>query len=327
MEFVCITVDISYDANALKEDVQGEMPTETYDSANTSIPVKDCSYIYKGHRFTGWNTEPDGSGENISPQSSIPFPEDGATENMTLYAQWEEIWHDVTWIDAHTGQSQSECVMDGYDASKHPAPIHEGYHLSSVTIIETDEESGEAISETILSENLHEGYVIPPQYTSNIQGSTTYIFNYEPTEYAISIQYQNVNTGRVIFENISYGNAFKEWQSDIYPSHVENFQSSYLFLPEYIKIIDTETQEEIPASELVEITYDDNGNPTGILMKNTPARNVTIILGYDTWIQMPKTGGAGNMMLLLLAFSFIISGLVFIARPIVTQKTNIDSQM
>ncbi len=51
--------------------------------------IQDLMWIgfsYPGHRFTGWNTEPDGSGTAYAPLSEVVL-----TDDLQLYAQWSEI--------------------------------------------------------------------------------------------------------------------------------------------------------------------------------------------------------------------------------------------
>lgn len=63
----------------------GIMEDDVYDIAITKVTLKKNIYTKKGHEFTGWNTEPDGSGITYKDMAVITIPQ-GTT---VLYAQWK----------------------------------------------------------------------------------------------------------------------------------------------------------------------------------------------------------------------------------------------
>lgn len=82
--------------------------TVTYDANNGSgsmavirsadpATLRANSFTRTGHAFTGWNTQPDGSGTAYANLSNFPF-----AQNTTLYAQWAQTVFTVT-FDANGG--------------------------------------------------------------------------------------------------------------------------------------------------------------------------------------------------------------------------------
>ena len=79
-----------YDANGASA---GTVPMQTASVASTSLPVPVQGNL-RGpaimdditQRFTGWNTQPDGSGSNYQPMDTLIMP----ASNLTLYAQWTD---------------------------------------------------------------------------------------------------------------------------------------------------------------------------------------------------------------------------------------------
>ena len=76
------TYTIRYEANGgmgLMEDKAVNM-----DETVTLSPNK---FVRENHKFTGWNTKPDGSGESYTDIAEITNI-GGAGQTVTLYAQW-----------------------------------------------------------------------------------------------------------------------------------------------------------------------------------------------------------------------------------------------
>ena len=62
-------------------------------SCHASSTLHTCTFERAGYSFTGWNTEPDGSGasfEDGEPVTNLTL-QDKAT--VTLYAQWKQNLH------------------------------------------------------------------------------------------------------------------------------------------------------------------------------------------------------------------------------------------
>ena len=73
---------LTYDGNA--SDASG-VPEEAYPVKDTASQVSDQIPYRAGYVFTGWNTEPDGTGDPYEAGSTITL-----SMSDTLYAQWEE---------------------------------------------------------------------------------------------------------------------------------------------------------------------------------------------------------------------------------------------
>ena len=95
-------------------------------SAGTTIGIWGCPFTYAGHSFTGWNTEPDGTGTAYMVNEQVTLEGD-----LTLYAQWEEeqitsgtCGDDLTWsFDPTTGilTVSGTGAMYAYDEVNSPA--------------------------------------------------------------------------------------------------------------------------------------------------------------------------------------------------------------
>lgn len=75
-----------------------EIKSETVNSANIST-VSASMFERDGYIFTGWNTEPDGTGVDYVEGSTLRFPDidnDNAPTELMLYAQWTEASYYMT---------------------------------------------------------------------------------------------------------------------------------------------------------------------------------------------------------------------------------------
>ena len=80
-----ITVRVNYDANGGEG---SHDPTEGKANGTVAIPSDVNDPFHRDHyTLTGWNTKPDGSGNDYAPNDTIHM---GITD-QTLYAQWERI--------------------------------------------------------------------------------------------------------------------------------------------------------------------------------------------------------------------------------------------
>ena len=86
------SVDVYYHSNNGEDDVI----TQTI-PINAPYNLDDNTFTYKGYRFIGWNTEPDGSGIPYEDNESITILYD-----INLYAQWEQITYKI-WLYANNG--------------------------------------------------------------------------------------------------------------------------------------------------------------------------------------------------------------------------------
>ncbi|MBQ7434423.1 MAG: InlB B-repeat-containing protein [Oscillospiraceae bacterium] len=72
---------ITFDGNGSTSGEMSEMKV-----TDTAKPLPENTYKRTGYRFTGWNTEKDGSGSPFADQASVDTSI--ITTNVTLYAQW-----------------------------------------------------------------------------------------------------------------------------------------------------------------------------------------------------------------------------------------------
>ena len=75
------TYRVSYDANGGKGSYSG--PGIAPGDTDTVLSLKETEISRTNYTFTGWNTEPDGSGYSYAPGDDIEV-----NDNVTLYAQW-----------------------------------------------------------------------------------------------------------------------------------------------------------------------------------------------------------------------------------------------
>ena len=120
-----ITYTIAFDKNA--EDATGTMvPIDaTYDADAT---LTACAFSRKGYVFDGWNTKADGTGSAFADAATVKnlTTEDGAS--FTLYAQWRQITHTVTFSDPEGGTTTpAQTVNDGAAATAPEDPVRDGY--------------------------------------------------------------------------------------------------------------------------------------------------------------------------------------------------------
>lgn len=75
--------------------------------------LTENAYHLDGWSFTGWNTEPDGSGIGYSDKEFIQEPlESGQKKTITLYAQWQPKKYTVTFTDENQESYTQEMTFD-----------------------------------------------------------------------------------------------------------------------------------------------------------------------------------------------------------------------
>ena len=75
--------------------------------------LTENAYHLDGWSFTGWNTEPDGSGIGYSDKEFIQEPlESGQKKTITLYAQWQPKKYTVTFTDENQQKYTQEMTFD-----------------------------------------------------------------------------------------------------------------------------------------------------------------------------------------------------------------------
>lgn len=80
------------------------------------VTVNENGFTYKGHRFAGWNTMPDGTGDAYNPGDEYTLPAGVGI----LYAQWEEIPASLTYEGNGDGVSGETA---GYTGLAEDTPI------------------------------------------------------------------------------------------------------------------------------------------------------------------------------------------------------------
>lgn len=105
------------------------MIQETYGS-DTPATVKNCAYSRAGYTFTGWNTAADGTGTVYQADDIITIGE----HDITLYAQWERIYHTVVFVDSLTQQEIDRQVVGMFDDAHVPEPPpHSGHRFTHLS--------------------------------------------------------------------------------------------------------------------------------------------------------------------------------------------------
>ena len=78
---------VTFDPNGGEGKMEPQKFEVGYDTA-----LNENGFTYVGHRFTGWNTAADGSGDKVADLNGI-------SDDIILYAQWEVEHYTVTWVD------------------------------------------------------------------------------------------------------------------------------------------------------------------------------------------------------------------------------------
>lgn len=119
--------DVSFNKNAT--DATGSMSNQTF-IAIVPKALTANAFTRTGYVFTGWNTEPDGSGAHYA---------DGATVSnlgdVTLYAQWQIITYSITYnMDGGTnGRGNPASYTIQSDAITLAEPVRVGYDFAGWT--------------------------------------------------------------------------------------------------------------------------------------------------------------------------------------------------
>ena len=100
-----VTRTVHYKANNGTEEEGSD--SKIYEkTATATTTVKENMFTWAGHKFTGWNTQANGTGTSYSPNRSIEF--NNATD-VTLYAQWEAKKYKVSYDLNYVGTTE-ECA-------------------------------------------------------------------------------------------------------------------------------------------------------------------------------------------------------------------------
>lgn len=109
------TYAVKFDKNS--DHAVGSMPDEAVPTLD-DWTVPGCGFTRTGYKFTGWNTETDGSGTAYEPGSAVPAlaSKDGT---VTLYAQWQPISYTIA-FEANIPTNAS--TADDVSGTMNPLP-------------------------------------------------------------------------------------------------------------------------------------------------------------------------------------------------------------
>ncbi|MFR9000924.1 MAG: InlB B-repeat-containing protein [Anaerobutyricum soehngenii] len=102
--------DGNYSMDANNGSGEIETDSETPCREGNKITVNGNAFLYEGHYFTEWNTNPDGSGERWNPDTVYNMP----GNDVKLYAQWKK----------NPDEKEEEASQDHNNQRKYP-----GYNL------------------------------------------------------------------------------------------------------------------------------------------------------------------------------------------------------
>lgn len=95
-----------------------------------SVTLTANQFTYRGCKFDGWNTAPDGSGTSFADRARIKQPayEDG--EVIDLYAQWRPIKYTITYkLNGGKASEENPQTYTVLDTVNFTDPIRAGYHF------------------------------------------------------------------------------------------------------------------------------------------------------------------------------------------------------
>ena len=183
---------VSFDANG----GTGEMADEamTYDVAKA---LDGCAFSWQAHRFCGWNTMPDGSGDAYEDSQSVLNLTEDDGGRITLYAQWAEfapvsILYKVS-DPAHGSVSldgESVLPMSGAPAGSTVSP-DAGYRLVGWY----DEDGNVVGSNAVLA---------PTRRADGLWHAATYVARIEPVGYKVAFDGNGADRGRMGEQAMTY---------------------------------------------------------------------------------------------------------------------------
>ena len=183
---------VSFDANG----GTGEMADEamTYDVAKA---LDGCAFSWQAHRFCGWNTMPDGSGDAYEDSQSVLNLTEDDGGRVTLYAQWAEfapvsILYKVS-DPAHGSVSldgESVLPMSGAPAGSTVSP-DAGYRLVGWY----DEDGKEVGCNAVLA---------PTRRADGLWHAVTYTARIEPVGYKVAFDGNGADRGRMGEQAMTY---------------------------------------------------------------------------------------------------------------------------
>lgn len=89
---------------------QGTM-SDLIDEGSTSVKIPHETFTRKGYKFSGWNTQPDGSGETHHENDTLTLPKNGVI--TSLYAQWTALPASITYEKNNKKATGATGATDG----------------------------------------------------------------------------------------------------------------------------------------------------------------------------------------------------------------------
>lgn len=121
---------VAFDGNGA---TKGTM-TSRIQRVGTTYTLPGNTYTRTGYEFTGWNTEPDGTGDPYPNKSTVRDLSAVKGDTVTLYAQWKVKTYTVTFVNKMTGERIKQTVEYGKDAEAPeigPFPAEDGHYVFS----------------------------------------------------------------------------------------------------------------------------------------------------------------------------------------------------
>ncbi len=99
-QWEAVAYRILFDGNGATEGYMGSMKCYY----NIESILKESTFEKEGYRFIGWNTNPDGTGDNYSDGASVINLSDNNNDIRKLYAQWELASYKIEYINGHNNK-------------------------------------------------------------------------------------------------------------------------------------------------------------------------------------------------------------------------------
>lgn len=119
-----ISYNIKFDSNVpddTSNEATGSMPNQNNLTFGEETSLLKNQFVLNGYKFVGWNTEPDGSGDGFEDGGAIDgrgVVEGTDSGPYTLYAQWEPLEYDVTFVSGTGTTDTSYTQTLTYDQEK-----------------------------------------------------------------------------------------------------------------------------------------------------------------------------------------------------------------
>ncbi len=160
-----------------------------YKNGDTVTVQSGEGLTYEGHTFAGWNTKPDGTGTDYQAGSTFPI-----TEDVTLYAKWEEApKYKITYSGLEGATLSTKPAQHTYGtATTVGNPVKTGYIFAGWKI----NDGAAAVKDLTLSAT---------EYTADITLTATWTAN----SYTVTYDYQGATGGNTeTSTKVAYGSQY-----------------------------------------------------------------------------------------------------------------------